>query len=223
MFRNGTKLSTLLALSLALPLRLTIMQSISDFAYWEQRYQEKTTRWDLGQAAPAFVSLLNSQQIQTTGRTAVLGCGRGYDALLFAENGFEVVGFDFAPSAIAAAISLAQAANTPVSFLQRDIFDLGTEFPQEFDYVVEHTCFCAIPPERRFEYVQLVRSLLRPKGELIALFFTHTRPGGPPFASTPAEIYQYFEADFEILFLEPVPNSVPSRQGEEHIGRLRLL
>ena len=75
------------------------MESISDFAYWEQRYQEKTTRWDLGQAAPAFVSLLNSQKIPTTGRTAVLGCGRGYDALLFAEHGFEVVGFDFAPSA----------------------------------------------------------------------------------------------------------------------------
>jgi methyl halide transferase len=37
---------------------------------------------------------------------AVLGCGRGYDALLFASHGFEVVGFDFAPMAIAQAHSL---------------------------------------------------------------------------------------------------------------------
>lgn len=198
------------------------MQSTTDSSYWEQRYQEKTTRWDLGQAAPAFVSLLNSQPTLSPGRTAVLGCGRGYDALLFAENGFEVLGFDFAPSAIAEATSLAQAAGSTATFLQRDIFDLATEFPQNFDYVVEHTCFCAIPPERRPEYVQLVRSLLRPKGELIALFFTHNRPGGPPFGSTPTEIVQYFEADFEILSLEPVANSVPSRQGEEHIGRFRL-
>lgn len=198
------------------------MQSTTDSSYWEQRYQEKTTRWDLGQAAPAFVSLLNSQPTLSPGRTAVLGCGRGYDALLFAENGFEVLGFDFAPSAIAEATSLAQAAGSSAKFLQRDIFDLATEFPQDFDYVVEHTCFCAIPPERRPEYVQLVRFLLRPKGELIALFFTHNRPGGPPFGSTPTEIVQYFEADFEILSLEPVANSVPSRQGEEHIGRFRL-
>jgi len=198
------------------------MQSTTDSSYWEQRYQEKTTRWDLGQAAPAFVSLLNSQETLTPGRTAVLGCGRGYDALLFAEHGFEVVGFDFAPSAIAEATSLAQAAGSTAKFLQRDIFDLAMEFPQDFDYVVEHTCFCAIPLERRPEYVQLVRSLLRPKGELIALFFTHNRPGGPPFGSTPAEIVQYFEADFEILSLEPVANSVPSRQGEEHIGCFRL-
>jgi SAM-dependent methyltransferase len=198
------------------------MQSTTDSSYWEQRYQEKTTRWDLGQAAPAFVSLLNSQETLTPGRTAVLGCGRGYDALLFAEHGFEVVGFDFAPSAIVEATSLAQAAGSTAKFLQRDIFDLATEFPQDFDYVVEHTCFCAIPLERRPEYVQLVRSLLRPKGELIALFFTHNRPGGPPFGSTPAEIVQYFEADFEILSLESVANSVPSRQGEEHIGYFRL-
>ncbi len=198
------------------------MQSTTDSSYWEQRYQEKTTRWDLGQAAPAFVSLLNSQETLTPGRTAVLGCGRGYDALLFAEHGFEVLGFDFAPSAIAEAKSLVQAAGSTAKFLQRDIFDLATEFPQDFDYVVEHTCFCAIPLERRPEYVQLVRSLLRPKGELIALFFTHNRPGGPPFGSTPTEIVQYFEADFEILSLESVANSVPSRQGEEHIGRFRL-
>ncbi len=198
------------------------MQSTTDSSYWEQRYQEKTTRWDLGQAAPAFVSLLNSQETLTPGRTAVLGCGRGYDALLFAEHGFEVLGFDFAPSAIAEATSLVQAAGSTAKFLQRDIFDLATEFPQDFDYVVEHTCFCAIPLERRPEYVQLVRSLLRPKGELIALFFTHNRSGGPPFGSTPAEIVQYFEADFEILSLESVANSVPSRQGEEHIGYFRL-
>lgn len=196
------------------------LESISEPSYWEQRYQEKTTRWDLGQAAPAFVSLLNSQKKLTPGRTAVIGCGSGYDALLFAEHGFEVVGFDFAPSAIATATSLAQATNSTAKFLRRDIFDLATEFPHDFDYVVEHTCFCAIPPERRSEYVQLVRSLLRPTGELIAVFFTHTRPGGPPFGSTTTEIRQYFEADFEILHLESVTNSVPSRQGEEHIGHL---
>lgn len=198
------------------------MQSISEPSYWEQRYQEKTTRWDLGQAAPAFVSLLDSQAPPNPGRTAVLGCGRGYDALLFAERGFEVVGFDFAPSAIASATSLAQFANGCATFLQRDIFDLATEFPHEFDYIVEHTCFCAIPPERRHEYVHLVHSLLRPQGELIAVFFTHARPGGPPFGLTPTEIYQYFETDFEIVFLEPVSNSIPSRQGEEHIGRFRV-
>jgi methyl halide transferase len=197
------------------------MPSITESSDWDEHYQEKTPRWDLGEAAPAFRSLLQSNQPKT-GKTAVLGCGRGYDALLFAEFGFEVVGFDFAPTAIASATSLAQTTNNTAQFLERDIFSLATDFSDYFDYVVEHTCFCAIPPERRLEYVQLVCSILRPKGELIAVFFTHNRPGGPPFGTTPAEIQQYFEADFELLCLEPILNSVPSRQGEEHFAHFRV-
>lgn len=198
------------------------MNTVSEPNFWEQIYQEGTTRWDLGQAAPPFVSLLNSPEAPAPGRAAVLGCGRGYDALLFAQQRFEVVGFDFAPSAIDEAKSLAQNAGSTAQFLQRNIFQLADEFPKYFDYVVEHTCFCAIAPEQRPAYVQLVRSILKPKGELIGLFFTHNRPGGPPFCSTPAEIRREFEADFQILSLEPVTNSTPKRQGEEHLGRFRL-
>jgi methyl halide transferase len=190
--------------------------------YWENRYQAGTTRWDIGQAAPPFISFLNYPQAPKPGKVVVLGCGRGYDALLFAQYGFEVTGIDFAPSAIASATALAQAAGSSAKFLQRDIFDLKTEFPHYFDYVVEHTCFCAIDPSQRLAYVKLVRAILKPQGHLIGLFFTHSHPGGPPFGSTPAEIRSYFTPDFEILSLAPVTNSVPERQGEEHLGIFQL-
>ena len=195
--------------------------SIANPEYWENRYQEKTDRWDLGQAAPPFVSLLDSPRSPLPGKVAVLGCGRGYDALLFATHGFEVTGFDFAPLAIAGATALAQATGSSAKFLQRDIFDLPTEFPNYFDYVIEHTCFCAIDPSQRPAYVRLVHSILQPEGELIGLFWAHTRPGGPPFGTTPDQIQQYFEADFAILSLDRVTNSVPGRQGEEYLGRFR--
>jgi hypothetical protein len=67
-----------------------------------------------------------------------------------------------------------------------------------------------------------VRQILQPEGELIGIFFTHSRSGGPPFGITTEAIKQYFEADFEILSLAPVTNSVPERQGEEHLGRFRV-
>jgi len=198
------------------------MPSASESEFWEQNYQAGNTRWNIGGAAPPFLSLLNSPAAPLPGRAAVLGCGRGYEAILFAKHSFEVIGFDFAPSAIAFATSLATTANLPAKFLERDIFDLGKEFPQYFDYIIEHTCFCAILPAQRPAYVQLVRSLLKPSGELIGLFFTHNRPGGPPFGSTPEEIRQHFSPDWQILSLEPVTNSIPQRQGEEHLGRFRL-
>jgi methyl halide transferase len=195
--------------------------TIANPSYWEDRYQQGTTRWDLGQPAPPFVSWLSAQPAPLKGRAIALGCGRGYEALLFAAHGLQVVGVDFAPSAVATAQALAEQQGLSAQFIQRDIFELLPEFASSFDYVIEHTCFCAIDPAQRPAYVQLVRQLLQPGGEVLALFFTHTRPGGPPFGSTTEEIRQLFAADFQILELVPAHNSVPERQGEEHWGHLR--
>lgn len=194
------------------------MISIANSEYWDSRYQEKTDRWDLGKSAPPFQSLLNSPQAPPAGKIAVLGCGRGYDTMLFAQHGFEAVGFDFAKSAIADATALAEAGGSSAKFLQRDIFELPAEFPHEFDYVLEHTCFCAIDPSQREAYVKLVGDILRSHGKLIGLFWAHTRAGGPPFGTTTDEIQQLFATDFQILSLELVSNSVPERQGEEYLG-----
>jgi hypothetical protein len=77
------------------------MLPTTDPQYWEQRYQENTAKWDIGMAAPPFASLLASNEAPLAGKTAVLGCGQGHDAILFAKHGFDTLGFDFAPSAIA--------------------------------------------------------------------------------------------------------------------------
>ena len=36
----------------------------------------------------------------TPGKLCIIGCGRGYDAIMFAQKGFDVTAIDFAPSAI---------------------------------------------------------------------------------------------------------------------------
>jgi len=200
---------------------LAFMTSELTSAYWEQRYQDGRTGWDLGQPAPPFVTLLESDNAPTPGRIAVLGAGRGHDALLFADRGFEVVGFDLAPSAIAEATLAAHAQNLSAQFLQRDIFNLEPDFAGQFDYVLEHTCFCAIAPELRTNYVHLVHWLLRPGGELIALFWAHSMPGGPPFGTTVDELQQRFSSQFDPVSFEKVSNSVPSRQDAEYLGRFR--
>lgn len=193
-----------------------------DADFWEGRYQAGTDRWDLGQPAPPFISLLASDQAPQLGRMAVLGAGRGHDALLFAAAGFEVVGFDFAPSAIAAATQAAADRQLPAQFLSRDIFALPTEFPNAFDYVLEHTCFCAITPEQRSDYVDLVASILRPGGELIALFWAHDRPGGPPYGVTVEELHQRFSAQFEVASFELATNSIESRSQQEYLARFSV-
>jgi SAM-dependent methyltransferase len=194
---------------------------ISRPGFWEVAYQQDQTGWDLGQAAPPFVALLAGDDAPPPGRLLAPGCGRGHDALLFARHGFDVTGVDFAPSAVEAAMAAAREAGLPATFVEADLFTLGRRWPGGFDYVAEHTCFCAIDPARRPEYVEVVRDLLRPGGELLAIFYAHGRPGGPPYTTSAAEIRALFAPRFVIDSLGPAANSVPRRQGQELFGRLR--
>jgi|JFJP01.1.fsa_nt_gi SAM-dependent methyltransferase len=191
--------------------------------YWEQRYQENTAKWDIGMAAPPLASLLASSEAPIAGKTAVIGCGQGHDAILFAKHGFDTIGFNFAPSAIALGQNLSQKMEISMQFLQRDIFELPQEFAASFDYAIEHTCFCAIRPEQRPDYVNMVRSILKPTGELIALFWAHNRPDGPPFGVTLEEIKDLFSASFDTSNISPVNNSINSRNKEEYLARFRVL
>jgi methyl halide transferase len=190
--------------------------------FWEDRYREGSDRWDLGQAAPPFMRLLDAGDAPSPGAIAVLGSGKGHDALLFAERGFEVTGFDFAPSAVKYAAKSTQTRGLSAQFLQRDIFELAQEFTHRFDYVLEHTCFCAIDPSQRKAYVEMVRSILKPQGELIALFWAHSRPGGPPYGTAPDEILQYFSPSFDTVVFGLADDSIVSRQNEEYLGRFRV-
>jgi SAM-dependent methyltransferase len=76
---------------------------------WGKRYREGQDRWDLGCPAPPLINLLASAQAPKAGKIAVLGCGSGQDAMLFSTAGFNVVGLDFAPSAIERARDTAKA------------------------------------------------------------------------------------------------------------------
>ena len=153
--------------------------------YWDVQYQRGDTRWDIGKPAPAFVDLLAGPDPPLPGRMIVLGCGRGHDALLFARAGFDVLGIDFAPTALAAARAAAQAAGLAVRFEQHDLFDLPATWDGMFDYVLEHTCVSALPPARRPAYVAVVQRLLRPGGRYIALFFTHGQAGCHSISAPP--------------------------------------
>lgn len=190
--------------------------------FWEGRYQRGESRWDLGEPSPVLTGHLSRPDAPPPGKAVVLGCGSGQDALWLAASGFEVTGIDFAPSALRAARSRAATIKLEVCFMQQDLFNLDRALLGQFDYVVEHTCFCAIAPDRRPDYVRVARSLLKPSGELLGVFFTHHRPGGPPFGSHAAELRRLFLPRFEILELTPTDESVPDRRGEEHWGRFRV-
>lgn len=186
-------------------------------AWWENRYQEGRTRWDLGGPTPSFVSLLEGPDAPAPGAILVPGCGRGYDVLLFARHGFDAVGVDFAPSAISAGAAMAKEAGLEARarFQQADIFALSGSPPAAYDYVLERACYCAIDPSLWDRYVDLMAALLKPGGRLFGEFFLgpQDRPG-PPFATTRAEIGTRFGRAFSVERMDP-PHSGGVLPGED--------
>jgi SAM-dependent methyltransferase len=194
---------------------------MQDVDFWESRYAAENTPWDLAGPSPHFVALLAQKPtFLSVGKMAVLGSGRGHDAALFGKTGFDVTGFDYAPGAVKVASDLYSAY---ARFQVADIFALTdpvwSNLPA-FDYVLEHTCFCAIPPERRTDYVQAVRHILKPGGYLIGVFWEHNEVDGPPFSTTEADLKGFFTPDFEVISIEN-KNPVAGRSGVERLTILR--
>lgn len=193
--------------------------------FWDELYRQGAAGWDLGGPTPAFLELLKGPDAPSAGKMLVPGCGRGYDAVLFAQHGFDVTGVDYAPSAVEAARRLAEEKGVACTFRQDDLFALPAQYPGTFDYVLEYVCFCAISPQRRGEYVQAMADVLRPGGELIGLFFpvlaSGYAPDGPPFPMSDQEIRALFSAHFDILRLAPTPHTIKPRRGRELFARLR--
>ena len=195
---------------------------LTDRQRWDQRYREGGDGWELGRPAPPLEHFLRQHPAapRPGGLVLVPGCGRGHEAALLAELGFEVVGLDFSAEAIREARRLHGSHRPQLRWLQADLFDgearraAGLQ-PGSLAGVVEHTCFCAIDPALREAYRATVTALLRPGGWLLGLFFCHGRPGGPPYGSDPHELERSWRhAGLEPRIWQPAQGSVPQRSDE---------
>lgn len=166
--------------------------------FWQNRYETEETPWDLGGPSPHWMELLAAKpEWLKPGKMAVPGSGRGHDAALFGQANFDVVGFDYSPGAVERANKLYDKI---AKFEQADIFNLATSpWAGQFDYVLEHTCFCAILPKQRTDYVQNMQALLKPGGYLFGIFWEHGDPDGPPFSTNPKELETLFGTSFELI------------------------
>jgi SAM-dependent methyltransferase len=179
---------------------------------WEQRYQTQDMPWEKGEASPGLVDFLAAHPKLERGTVLVPGCGTGHDARVWAAAGFTVTGYDLAPSAIRLSGERTRAAGLNAEFVQGDF--LADAPPRLFDWIFEHTLFCAIDPKRREEYVRAVARWLKPGGQYLAVNYLIPDKDGPPFGTTRDEVVNWFSPTFDLL-AEWVPRSYPNRTNLE--------
>lgn len=189
---------------------VVVCESQLDQSYWDAQYQANQTGWDLGCCSPAIQNLVATIPNK---EAAILipGCGSSYEAKYLVTNGFTN-------------ITLLDIAPTLVRKLQTEF----TDFPQvrvvlddffahqnQYDYILEQTFFCALPPALRVQYVAKMHEILKPNGLLMGLLFDTTFEVSPPFGGSKDEYINLFESVFTLLQLEKTTLSVPKRLGSE--------
>jgi SAM-dependent methyltransferase len=181
---------------------------------WEARYQSGDMPWAKGAPLPGLVDFLAAHRNLTGETVCVPGCGTGHDVREWAKAGFRVYGYDLAPSAIRLSRAQTQAAGLHAEFRRADF--LRDEPPFQFDWIFEHTLFCAIDPGEREQYVQAVLRWLKPGGQYLAVNYLIPDRDGPPFGTTREELIERFAPHFSLLS-EWVPRSYPNRTGLERM------
>src|SRR5215471_5928807 len=115
--------------------------------YWENRYQTSDMPWEKGAPSPGLVDFLATHTELPRGTVCVPGCGSGHDVREWARADFKAFGYDIAPSAIRIAEEKTLAAGLKAKFQLADF--LHDDPLEQFDWLFEHTLFCAIDREAR--------------------------------------------------------------------------
>jgi len=177
--------------------------------FWDSRYREGLTGWDIGYASPALIQYCQDQSINNS--ILIPGAGNAYEWVALKKMGYSNV-------------TVLDISSLPIKKLKNehsqwsDELLLGDFFDHEgqYDLILEQTFFCALDPSLRPSYVRKMKSLLKPDGRLAGLLFNRIfEREGPPFGGTLEEYEPLFREHFTNVNISPALNSIPERTGNE--------
>jgi len=188
---------------------------------WQQRYETADTPWNEGAPHPGLLDYINESG-PFQGRILVPGCGLGHDTRGISTGENSVLGLDIAPGAIAKAQTLPETGHE--EYLVADLFNLPPALRSSFDWVVEHTCFCAIDPSMRHAYAAAVAAALKPGAQMFAIFYLDPAvEGRPPYGVSIPDLDQFFSPYFTFVRQWVPAHTFPDRESRELIRILRRL
>ncbi len=181
-----------------------------DKNYWNTQYENNTTGWDLGEATLAFINYFENVEDKNTA-ILIPGCGNAHEAAMLLSLGFKnITVIDIAPKVVNDLKEKFRNEHQ-LTIICGDFFDLK----EHFDFIVEQTFFCALPPQIREKYVWKMHELLKPKGKLVGLLFNRTFEQGPPFGGSIDEYKNLFQGSFHHHKIENCKHSALPRANTE--------
>lgn len=182
-----------------------------DKDFWEKRYQDKETGWNIGTISTPLKNYFDSIKYKNCS-ILIPGCGYGHEAKYLFENGFENVSIlDLSPSAI-------EDFQKRVPNFPKDKLFISNFFEHNhtYDLIIEQTFFCAINTDLREDYVSHSHKILNKNGKIAGLLFNkHFDHDHPPFGGSKEEYQNLFKKKFKINAMEIAKDSIEPRKGLE--------
>ncbi len=185
-----------------------------DQAYWDTRYANNETAWDIGQPSTPLKTYID-QLSNKNCRILIPGGGNSYEAAYLLLLGFTNVTIVDISSIICQKLQhdYANYLQTGVLKVLNEDFFMHTG---SYDLIVEQTFFCALDPVLREKYATHMHKLLKPGGKLVGVLFNCIfEKEGPPFGGSDKEYFEYFKTNFEIKIMNQCFNSIAPRSGNE--------
>jgi SAM-dependent methyltransferase len=190
-------------------LNFDFMNSL-DQDFWNDKYKNDQTGWDLGQVSPPIKSYIDQIEDKNI-KILIPGAGNAYEADYLLEKGFhDITIIDIAPKLVEK-LRDQWKDNSNIQILHGDFF----EHEGGYDLIIEQTFFCAIDPSERGKYVKKMNELLNQNGKLVGLLFNKSFEGGPPFGGSKEEYNELFKDKFKLNVFETAYNSIAPRYGME--------
>lgn len=168
---------------------------------WDERYASEDLPWDTGRPDPHLVELVERGVI-APGRALEVGCGTGTNSLYLAGEGFEVLGVDISPRAIARAKAKA-AAESKARFAVHDFLAAPLDEPP-FEFVLDRGVLHVFDDAAmRARFAAHVSRLLGTGGHWLSLVGSTEGPPrdhGPP-RRTARELLEAIEPVLELVEL----------------------
>ena len=122
--------------------------------------------WDIGRPQKEYIQLEQAEEI--VGSVLDVGCGTGENALYLAEQGHEVWGIDFAPTAIQKAHEKVTQRHLAATFRVLNVLELRT-LGRKFDTVIDSGLFHWLNIEERSLFIDNLAAVIRPRGTYFML------------------------------------------------------
>jgi cyclopropane fatty-acyl-phospholipid synthase-like methyltransferase len=189
---------------------------------WEERFQTKD--YVFGTAPSQFVTR-RSPAFPAGAKLLSIAEGEGRNGVWLAQQGFDVTGVEFAPSAVAKAQKLAAERGVSPTFEQADLFEW--DWPKNAFDVVMGVFFQFMGAAQRATLFGLMSQALRPGGLLALHGYTPKQleygTGGPKQLENlyTANLLSEAFPDFEILTNEEYEAEL--NEGAGHAGTSALI